>query len=393
MVPSLLSTALLRNTLTAAACAAAFSFGFMDANPTLFWYHQLLQISPSLQTRAYQNHFANKTVWIVGASSGIGEELAYRISPVCQTLILSSRNPDLLRRVAQQCNGNNVVIVPIDVTRPSEELEQVITQQIIPELSSPCGLDCIVYNAGQGQLAPAADTDPQTTERMFQVNTLPPIILTQLLMKHGVLSPRYCELLTNNKQQKQQIVMTSSVGGRMGLPLSSSYAASKHALHGYASSLQAECSSWLRIDMLCPGTVETNFFRNQQQQPQPQQSIMNGDTASVSKTIKKSPLKMPVERCAGLMMSQMVKRKGGEAWIAQQPTLLGMYLQQYAPGLWQFALDTVGPKRMSLYEQGLDLYDPASWRRSSSVHSSKQKQPVNAQVKEKKKTVINGKQD
>ena len=418
------SIGMARHTWTAAAaCAAAVltSFGWMDANPSLFYYHQWLHAS-SLRHKIYQNHFQGKTVWIVGASSGIGEQLAYQVSPYCQRLVLSSRNPTRLQQVAKQCQqfrntasqrqpsvssgeggGDEVVVLPLDVTLPAKELEQVVLQKLVPMLQQPSSssklppefsqdaassgttttsgstsnsgslLDCVILNAGQGHLSPVMETDAATTLRMFQVNALAPIYLTQILLQHGVLyrppPPPRNDNNSNKMSRRPQIVMTSSVGGRMGVPLSATYAASKHALHGFVSSLQAETSSWLRIDMLCPGPVETNFFQNQQQQQQDsslQDNDKNDDT-------KNSPLKMPVERCAALAMSHMVRpQDGGEAWIAQQPTLLGMYLQQYVPGPWNAALTkSIGPKRLSLYEQGLDLYDPASWTKKTGATGTK----------------------
>jgi dehydrogenase/reductase SDR family member 7 len=357
---------LVRHSLTAAACAAVAVFGMMDANPSLYCCHQwLVWRGPAPD---YQRHFANKTVWIVGASSGIGEELAYQISPFCGKLILSSRNVDRLQQVALNCRQrqqltakNNepgqVVVLPMDVTSAAEELEEVIQNKLIPELPSAGQrpyLDCVIFNAGQGHQSKVQETKPETTLRMFQVNAIPPIILTQLLMHHQILAPA-------NKGRKPQIVLTSSVGGRMGVPLSAAYAASKHALHGYAASLQAECSSWLRVDILCPGPIDTDFFQNQPNAP------------ITSKG--KSPLKMPVERLASLSMTHMVRRSntGEEAWIAKQPTLLGMYLQQYVPSFWRWLLNQkVGPKRVSLYEQGLDLYDPASWKTKDSSRDTKE---------------------
>ena len=390
MLPPFISAGMLRHCLTAGACAAAVAvFGRMDANPSLYWYHQWLQWRGP--AREYHCHFANKTVWIVGASSGIGEELAYQLSPFCGKLILSSRNVDRLQQVSWNCqqrqlehsaantNNNNkepcqVVVLPMDISSTPEELEQVILTKLIPELipadsHQHPSLDCVIFNAGQGHLSTVQETQPETTMRMFQVNVISTIVLTQLLLHNQIMAPS-----RSAAGNRPQIVLTSSVGGRMGLPLSASYAASKHALHGYAASLQAECSSWLRVDTLCPGPIDTPFFQHQQCH------LTNNPTTTVTtpttlttepRTIesndgtKKSPLKMPVQRLTSLVMSHMVRssRTGTEAWIAKQPTLLGMYMQQYLPGLWRWVLNQkVGPLRVTLYQQGLDLYDPASWK-------------------------------
>jgi NADPH:quinone reductase-like Zn-dependent oxidoreductase len=68
--------------------------------------------------------FAGKTIWITGASSGIGEALAIRFSQLGANLVLSARNSDALAAVKRKCN-TRVDIVPFDLSDPLKALDIV----------------------------------------------------------------------------------------------------------------------------------------------------------------------------------------------------------------------------------------------------------------------------
>ena len=126
----------------------------------------------------------------------------------------------------------------------------------------------------------------------------------------------------------------------------------------------------MTIDVLCPGLVDTSFhthhhYVNSRANTAPP-SQGGAHTFSSS-----SPFKMTVQRCVQLMLLVMEQRQGRAAgagllhvWMAPQPALTAMYLHQYAPRLSQWMLQKfVGPKRVALWRDGLDLYDPASWKK------------------------------
>src|SRR5450755_1480561 len=93
------------------------------------------------------NYFENKVVWITGASSGIGEALAYAFSFRGANLILSSRRSDELERVKYTCRyPENVKILPLDLG-DSSSLETK-TKEAIGEFSY---IDIMVHNGGISQ--------------------------------------------------------------------------------------------------------------------------------------------------------------------------------------------------------------------------------------------------
>ena len=340
----MISSGMARNLVAAGVAALAASFGVMDANPSLFLYDRFVCTEDHLRST-----FQGKNIWIVGASSGIGAEMARQLSRHGANLVLSSRPSEKLDSVANDCQQlgqGSTVVIPLDMTSSDETMEHAVSK--VQSILGDRQIDSIVLNAGRGQLAPATATSRAQTESMFAVNTIGPIALTTILLSQGLIQ----------EGKGNHLVVTSSVGAKFGVPLSSSYASTKHALHGFYNSLAAE-NPWMRIDLVCPGPVKTNFHINHQdtgsKEPKP------ADTKAPVRE-----LKMPVERCASLIISSMIMgKRGGERWIAEQPTLFGLYLNQFAPSLFQLALEKIGPVRLKAFQEGKNLYDPETWRRSN----------------------------
>ena len=331
-----------RNVVAAGAAAFAFAFSVMDANPSLYIHDKIF-----VNDKRMRSFYNGKTMWILGASSGVGEEMARQLSSHGANLILSARSVDKLNSVAESCKKiskgeTSVRVLPFDISAPYDELESVV--DTAREMLGNGTLDILVLNAGIGQLEPASTTSHLVTQQLFNTNTLAPIAMTHILLNRGLLG----------ENASNHLVVTSSVGGKLGLPLSASYAASKHALHGYYDSLQAECP-WLRVDMVCPGPVDTSFHKQQ---------TTNENTASSADdgSSQRSELKMPVSRCSALILSGITMRRGGERWVAEQPTLLGLYLKQHIPGLFDSILRKVGPLRLKAWKEGKNLYDPETWK-------------------------------
>src|SRR5258707_1073444 len=99
------------------------------------------------KNRLVDNHFNNKVCWITGASSGIGEELAYVMSAAGAKLILSSRRMDELERVRKACaDPTNVQVLQLDLV-DSASLEGKVKDAI------KCfgHIDIMVHNGGVTQ--------------------------------------------------------------------------------------------------------------------------------------------------------------------------------------------------------------------------------------------------
>lgn len=166
----------------------------------------------------------NKTVWITGASSGIGRQLAIELSKLGVRLILSARRRAELEATAALCkNADEHTILPFDLSCNIEINHAV---RIAHDLK--LNVDLLINNAGLGQRSLARDTDRSVYERLWSVNFSGPILLTQLVIAEDILSI------------DAKIVAISSLAGRIGVPFRTGYSASKHALEGFFKSLNTE---------------------------------------------------------------------------------------------------------------------------------------------------------
>ncbi len=191
--------------------------------------------------------FRNKKVWITGASSGIGEAIAYAFAKEGAHLILSARNIPELERVKKGCLGASAVdIVRLDIANHEEIF--TIAKEVIAKNGA---IDVLVNNAGISQRSLAKDTDFKVDTHIVHVDLLGTIAITKAVLP---------VMLT---QQSGQIVVISSLMGKFGAPLRSTYAAAKHGLHGFFDTLRAECyKDNLKVLMVCPGFVKTNVSLN-----------------------------------------------------------------------------------------------------------------------------------
>mmetsp|Transcript_14984 Transcript_14984/g.16450 ORF Transcript_14984/g.16450 Transcript_14984/m.16450 type:complete len:347 (-) Transcript_14984:107-1147(-) len=326
-----------------AAFAVAFATTF-DANPSLYLYDKFF-----VNDERLKQFFQGKTIWITGASSGIGKELALRASRYgAKNLILTGRSSETLQIVADSCtSASNISILPIDMTANHDKLYKAVCS--LEKILGDDNLDCVILNAGRGQLQPAITTSSSQTTEIFQVNALAPIAISQILLERGIFS-------NEKKRGRQQLVVTSSIGALVGLPLSSSYASSKHALQGYFNTLRAEIP-WLDINLICPGTVDTSFHSNYVGQKD--DIVDNPKDKNQGSTSRN--MKMSLDRCVKLYISSMML-ENGESWIAEQPMLAGLYINQNFPGIFQKILSKAGPLRLKAWEEGKDLYDPKTWK-------------------------------
>lgn len=316
-----------------------------DANLSLFLYDMF--VNPKM----LKNTLSGKRIWITGCSSGIGEELASQLHSHGANLILSGRRATELERVKKRCLDSTlpthpeIKILPFDVTDKIDNLQHVVSNAA--KLYN--GVDILILNAGSGQLSPTLDNDSHDYRSLMDVNFWGPSVIAQLLIKEDG---------WNTPPRGGHIFVTSSVASKMGLPLGSSYAASKAALHSFFSSLRSEYGDWLRIDISCPGPIATPF-----------QSKVKGKPTPLSEH-DDSESKMPVERCAALMISAMVAPAflSMETWISSNPTLGFMYLNQYFPNVSNILLSKViGPLRLKAFRAGLPLYKTASFLKAAKM--------------------------
>jgi NAD(P)-dependent dehydrogenase (short-subunit alcohol dehydrogenase family) len=110
------------------------------------------------------------------------------------------------------------------------------------------GLDALVNNAGIGVGGPLELVTPEDMSRQFDVNVLAQVAVTRAM-------------LPALRRARGRIVFLSSIGGRVVMPFTAPYAASKHALEAIADSLRVELvSSRVQVALIEPGSVATPIW-------------------------------------------------------------------------------------------------------------------------------------
>ncbi len=188
-----------------------------------------------------------KVVWITGASSGIGEALAYKFSKEKATIIISSRNENALQQVKNKCAfPANVFILPIDL-----EQHATLQNKVNEALQLTEKVDILINNGGISQRSLALETTLSAEQKVMNIDFWGTVILSKALLPSMI------------QNGGGQIVCVSSLVGKFGTKYRSTYAAAKHALHGYFDSLRSEMYHHrIFITIVCPGFIKTNVSIN-----------------------------------------------------------------------------------------------------------------------------------
>ncbi|KAH3859181.1 dehydrogenase/reductase SDR family member 7-like [Dreissena polymorpha] len=274
---------------------------------------------------------ARKVVWVTGASSGIGEHLAYELAKAGSRLVLTARREKELQMVKKQClsYGNmmdaDVLVLPIDLL--NFELHKPAVEEVIARFGQ---IDVLVNNAGRGQRAAWERTDLQVDRDMLEINVLSVLSLTKAALPHML------------ARGEGHIVNMSSVAGKIGAPLSGSYTGAKHALQGWFDCLRIEMFPKIHVTNLCPGPVFSNLLKD----------ALTEKKGEVCNTeMKKDDRRMSTARCAQLCAIAMAN-KLDEVWISQHPVLLVVYCSQYMPTIFSWIFKRVGVKSAMKMREG-----------------------------------------
>ncbi len=193
-------------------------------------------------------YYQDKVIWITGASSGIGEALAYALNKKGARLILSSRRIEELERVKENCTGDpeSIAILQLDladsdsIPQKAEDAERIFGQ-----------VDILFNNGGISQRALALEAEMDSVRKLMEINFFGTIALAQAVV------PKMIE------RGHGHIIVTSSVMGKIGTKYRSAYAASKHALHGWFDCLRQEVmDKKINITLVCPGFVKTDITKH-----------------------------------------------------------------------------------------------------------------------------------
>lgn len=250
--------------------------------------------------------FPKNVVWITGASSGIGEALAYEFNKKGTNLILSSRRTDELMRVKEACynHEDTVKILPLDLSATDKLPDKV--QKAVSLFGS---VDMLINNGGISQRAYASESSMETIRNLMEVNFFGTIALTKAVLPFMI------------DQKSGHIVVISSVMGKLVTRHRSAYAASKHALHGWFDCLRQEMYEYnIDVSLVCPGFVKTNITVN----------ALTADGEKYARMEDAQRKAMSAEDFARKLIPKLAKRKE-EIYIGGYE-IMAVYMKRFFPG-------------------------------------------------------------
>jgi short-subunit dehydrogenase len=248
--------------------------------------------------------FKDKVVWITGASSGIGESLAYAFMHQGAKIILSARRQDELERVKIACMmPGRVATLPLDLADvPS------LGNKVKEAIAIFGRVDVLVNNGGISQRSVADSTPLEIDRKIMEINYFSYVALTKALLPHFI------------EQKSGYFIITSSILGKIGVALRSAYAASKHALHGFYDSLREEVRVHnIHVMLVCPGYIKTNVTLN----------ALTETGEKYNKMAEGQAKGMHPDKCAVKIIKAAIKKEN-EIYIGGFE-ILSVYLKRYMP--------------------------------------------------------------
>jgi dehydrogenase/reductase SDR family protein 7 len=342
---------------------------------------------------APRSAYDGATVWITGASQGLGEALALHLASLGARLILSSRREETLRRVCDACEAAGArAAVPLVLdaragspamrAKGAEALE--IANRWAEARADPSskdrerkglGLDYVFHVAGGSQHAAAEDTADEVDRDMFELNVLSAIALTKAVL------PAMLE------RRAGAFCVVGSMAAKCPAPGQATYAATKAALAAFFHSLRGEVADrGVAVTVAHPGPIATGLDG--------QTRVVFGATLdkSTTKTVdaekptsegaaakeeeeglggekdegaKHAAKKSSGKREKGRLDAGVVARRVAagaahgldEVVLATQPIMLLRNFVQFVPTVAYRILDKVGPKRTRAARAGKSMYE------------------------------------
>ncbi|MDC0600038.1 SDR family NAD(P)-dependent oxidoreductase [Flavobacteriales bacterium] len=246
-----------------------------------------------------------RTVWITGATSGIGESVARACHQRGDRLILSARTLERLEATRQKLNVRDALLAPFDLAH-TEGIE-VLAEKMWSEAQ---GVDVVIHCGGISQRSRLIETDPSVDRQMMEVNYFGTLSFTRAILPHMIAAGG------------GHFAVVTSLMGLFSAPLRSGYAGAKHAMHGWFEALRAEHhNDGIRVTMVAPGFVQTAISLNALTGNGSPQGTMDDATAQG----------ITAEQCAAVILRGIDRNKA--LVTPGKKEVLGYWLGRFAPGL------------------------------------------------------------
>ncbi|RUO60617.1 SDR family oxidoreductase [Pseudidiomarina insulisalsae] len=249
-------------------------------------------------------YFSGKTVWLTGASSGIGLAMAQQLADAGAHLILTSRRAEVLEQVRQGlAHPERHRVLALDLSQPEQAADQAreaLGDQVI---------DILINNAGVSQRSLILETDFDVYRQLMEIDYFGVVALTKLVL------PRMAE------RRNGHIVTVSSVAGKVGTKLRSGYNGAKFAVIGFMDSLRAEMAEHdLVVTSILPGFINTAIAHNS----------LAGDGSALGKEDPDNAGGISAEECARRSLEAIAAQKA-EVIVGSGLSKLAPLLQRISP--------------------------------------------------------------
>lgn len=178
-----------------------------------------------------------KTIFITGATSGIGRIMAERLIAQGHKVYATGRNESAIKSL----KNLGAIVIQADL-RNRDDIDRIAT--LLPPL------DVAILNAGLGYFASAVELQDEEIDQMLEINVRAPIYLAKRL------APRMIE------RKQGHFIFVGSQAGKVATKKASVYAASKHAITGFVNGFRLELSEHnIAVTGIYPGPIDTPFLQ------------------------------------------------------------------------------------------------------------------------------------
>lgn len=195
-------------------------------------------------SRIMHYDLVGKTVFITGASSGIGRACAFAFHQSGAKVVAAARSRDKLETLADDIGDDRILPVVMDVTDADQRASA------LADARKRFGeIDVLINNAGWASFSSVRNMPEEHLTRMLALNFAAPVVMTQAVL------PAMLE------RGSGQIVNISSVVGFQPMPRMTVYSATKAAINAFSTGLRMELrGTGVDVILLAPGSTNTPFF-------------------------------------------------------------------------------------------------------------------------------------
>ena len=322
---------------------------------------------------APRSAYRGKTVWITGASQGLGEELALHLGSMGAKLILSSRREETLRRVceaATAAGAEDARALTLDARAGSAAMREkgaaalALARKMagagdgVDGTDADVGVDYLFHVAGGSQHAAAEDTADEVDRDMFELNTMSAIALTKALLPSML------------ARRKGTIVAVGSMAVKCPAPGQATYAATKAALSAFCHSLRGEVADrGVSVTVAHPGPIATGlggqtrviFGATLAKSTCDTAADAAADAAAAADPTRGAKVGKKERRLNATSVAKRIAAGAAlgldEVVLATQPIMLLRNFMQFVPSVGFRVLNKVGPKRTRAARLGVSMYE------------------------------------